>query len=152
VTASPYRLLYRLNFILALALILPQPVGFASPVRRVSDMQRAPAAPSVVLNDANLADATVDVSSSPRVYLPISLAALPDRPVVARPNHYGVQANPQSDPIGSVGDVIYVANSKQIGRTRNFSSASPTWISITGAFTGTIYDFVLDPLDPFNQA
>src|SRR3972149_3951191 len=53
---------------------------------------------------------------------------------------------------GDVGDLIYVANRQQIARTRNFSSASPTWISITAAYTGTIYDFVLDPFDPYNQA
>ncbi len=47
---------------------------------------------------------------------------------------------------------MYVANSQHIGRTRNFSSPSPNWISITGAISGTIYDFVLDPFDPYNQA
>jgi YD repeat-containing protein len=51
-----------------------------------------------------------------------------------------------------VGDLMYVANSRQIGRARNVSGASPNWISVTGAYTGTIYDFVLDPFDPYNQA
>ncbi len=57
-------------------------------------------------------------------------------------------------------DVVYLVNSKQVGRTRNFSWSNPNWISATGAITGdmnsadnvVIRDFILDPQDPYHTA
>lgn len=48
---------------------------------------------------------------------------------------------------------VYVVTSTHIGRTTNFDEeGGASWADITGALTGTIYDFVLDPWDPANGA
>jgi hypothetical protein len=47
-------------------------------------------------------------------------------------------------------DIMYVAYSGKVLRTRNFSSASPTWEVIFT--TGSIHSFILDPWDPGNSA
>ena len=146
---STYHALRWMNLLVILALILPPPIANL----------RTKEAPSIAVDAAaraaNLASQQREnarhESRSAWVYIPISLVTRSSRSEVVQPTH-SVQASSTAGSLGTVGDLIYVANSKQIGRTRNFSSASPTWISITGALTGTIYDFVLDPFDPFNQA
>lgn len=53
-------------------------------------------------------------------------------------------------------NILYLVNSQQIARTRNFSSANPNWISLitsTAPISGSnIYDFALDPIDPYHTA
>jgi YD repeat-containing protein len=57
-------------------------------------------------------------------------------------------------------DIVYLVNHEQIGRTRNFSAISPTWSLVTTMTTGpagtlglnAIYDFALDPSDPYHKA
>ncbi|CAG1005510.1 tRNA nuclease WapA [Anaerolineae bacterium] len=53
-------------------------------------------------------------------------------------------------------DIMYLVNSKQIARTRNFFDPSPYWASLispTSPISGTtIYDFILDPQVPYYKA
>ena len=53
-------------------------------------------------------------------------------------------------------DIVYLVNSRQMARTRDFSDSSPAWESIispTSSINGTaIYDFILDPSDPYHVA
>jgi RHS repeat-associated protein len=60
-----------------------------------------------------------------------------------------IPSNPQ--------DIVYLVNSRQIGRTRNFSVGSPNWTPVTGTITNgivitRILDFILDPQHPYDTA
>jgi hypothetical protein len=56
--------------------------------------------------------------------------------------------NPIPTPGGGFG-TNYVLVDGVLGRTRDLSASSPSWSDITGGITGTLYDFVLDPWNPF---
>jgi hypothetical protein len=47
---------------------------------------------------------------------------------------------------------VTVATADYIGATVNFTSGSPNWINKTGAITGVIADFILDPWAPTTTA
>jgi RHS repeat-associated protein len=75
-------------------------------------------------------------------------------------NTTGVSGIAASQTITNGEDIVYLGNSKQIGRTRDFSSISPngpTWTPVTGTLNCTlviteILDLVLDPNDPYHVA
>jgi hypothetical protein len=50
------------------------------------------------------------------------------------------------------GSLTYVVTTTKVTRTRNFLDASPNYTNVTGAITGSITDFILDPFDPKNKA
>ena len=45
-------------------------------------------------------------------------------------------------------DLVYAATAAKIGRTRNWTAASPDWVDTTGVITGVIQDFAVDPWPP----
>jgi hypothetical protein len=61
-----------------------------------------------------------------------------------------------SQTITNAEDILYLVNRGQMARTRIFSAITPTWESIispTSLIGGTtIYDFILDPSDPYHTA
>lgn len=60
---------------------------------------------------------------------------------------------PAAGPVpASSSKLVYVANTSKVGRTRTFLDASPTYENVTGAITGTVADFAVDPYDPKNKA
>jgi len=140
-----------LHAVILLSLLLPPPHPFSSPLAQPpageQAQQSSSAAVPVTLNTSDWASEQPR-PHSPVIYLPVSPRSLPDNPEAVQLTN-GVYTRSSGN---SVGGVMYVANSRQIGRTRNFSSPSPNWISITGAISGTIFDFVVDPFDPYNQA
>jgi len=137
--------------LLIVSLLLPLPVLLPSSSAQRLISHHVPQEVSTA--EDNTTGAANTVTEQPRLrayltYLPVSPVKHPGSSEASQQTK-GVQSSSVDN---SVGDVTYVANSQQIGRTRNFSSPSPNWISITGAITGTIYDFILDPFDPYDQA
>jgi len=53
---------------------------------------------------------------------------------------------------GGLGGLVYYVTASFVGRTRNWNATSPSWTNITGAITGSLVDFILDPYDPRNKA
>ena len=53
---------------------------------------------------------------------------------------------------GGLGGLVYYVTASFIGRTRNWNNTSPSWVNVTGAISGSIVDFILDPYDPQNKA
>lgn len=49
-------------------------------------------------------------------------------------------------------DLVYAADQSYFKRTRTFTATSPSWENATGAITGTIRDFALDPFSPRDKA
>lgn len=62
-----------------------------------------------------------------------------------------IEPSPPSTQGGGFGTNYFQINN-YLARTRDLSAASPAWTNITGTITGTIYDFILDPHDPANNA
>lgn len=64
---------------------------------------------------------------------------------------------PDIDPIGpplpieGTGRVVYASDESRMGRTRSFDTASPSWADITGAISGDIGAWNLDPWNPKDQ-
>lgn len=48
-------------------------------------------------------------------------------------------------------DMVFVATKTKVGRTKSFRAENVYWEDITGAITGTIVDFVLDPFNPVSH-
>lgn len=55
-------------------------------------------------------------------------------------------------PIPTDGSLVYVVTSAKVARSRNFLVSSPNWTNVTGAITGTIIAFILDPYVPGSVA
>ncbi len=139
-----------LSLVIPALFILPVYLFALSPTQPPADehtYRSSSAITTAVVNTTDL-ESEQPLPHSPSVDLPVSSVGLPQNPETVRQT--GSAQTRALDNFAE--DVMYVANSRQIGRTRNFSSPSPSWISITGAISGTIYDFVLDPLDPYNHA
>jgi len=66
-------------------------------------------------------------------------------------NTTGVSGVAASQAITNGEDIVYLINSRQMGRTENFSDISPIW-TFTQTFTFTPTDIILDPQDPYNTA
>jgi hypothetical protein len=58
---------------------------------------------------------------------------------------------PGTTPNAGTGGIVYVLTTDELGRTRNFVTASPNWSDITpSGLDGSFMDLALDPYDPTN--
>jgi hypothetical protein len=64
------------------------------------------------------------------------------------PNDDGFDHTPPPAGFGDGFGTVYVLADTKLGRTRDFSAASPAWSDITPASAGDLWDFVLDPWNP----
>jgi hypothetical protein len=71
-------------------------------------------------------------------------------PVVEDPPGW-IPPDPGPDPVPGPGTgfgTVYVMTETNLGRTRDFSAASPSWSDITPVGANGLYDFILDPWAP----
>jgi RHS repeat-associated protein len=115
------------------------------------------------IKTAKATDLSQTSSSDRTVFLPVRYVSTP---VGAKSNrdtgristsdvHLSTMST--SETITNSQDIVYLVNSKQIGRTRNFSADNPNWAPVTGTLSSSIVitrilDFILDPNDPYNTA
>lgn len=137
-----------LNLIVAVALLF-QPLVTSGPVEHSRSIE-ADFNPPFIQADSSILTAS---ARNDQPYLPVLYRTAERTAVAARGMSTTAQsAVAASQTITNAEDIVYLVNSRQVGRTRNFSLSSPNWSSITGTMNTTILDFILDPNDPYHTA
>jgi YD repeat-containing protein len=153
-----------LTVVLVISLLL-QPIF---PLLAMSSSHPVEKSAPVAANEYLARDVVAEAPAAPvmatlpdRPYLPViyktgsAMSALaPNAPASVLP------AVSASQVITNGEDIVYLVNHEQIGRTRNFSAISPTWSLVTTMTIGPagtlglnkLYDFALDPNDPYHKA
>jgi RHS repeat-associated protein len=128
------------NFVLALALIPPTPIAFASShySQPIVPSQSASPAPS-------------PIAPAAPVYLPVRLKEPPGHTSRVSSESLAVTTSAVLDEATDGSNVVYACTRTQIGRTSDINTLNPVWTPITptsGIGLGTIRDCVPDPWQP----